>query len=78
MIAWGMLFNSIKPTDPVRGLGVKGRPIKAGSSFLAEGTVSSNIEKFSGGLIKAVPKAMKYMAEALGQSGPLAGVNIEI
>lgn len=75
MIAWGMLFNKIKPTEPVRGLGIKGRPVKAGSSFLSEGTVKSNIEKFSGGLSKAVPKAMKYMAEALGQSGPLAGLD---
>lgn len=71
MIGWGMLFNRIKPTQPVRGLGIAGKPINAGSSFLAEGTVGSNIDKFSGGLVKAIPKAMKYMAAALGQQGPL-------
>lgn len=78
MISWGMLFNSIKPTDPVRGLGTKGKPVKMGKSFLAEGTVGDNIKTFSGTLLVAVPKAMMYMAEAVAPTGLLNGLPTEM
>lgn len=68
MIAWGMLFYKIKPTDPVIGFGI-GKPFKAGDAFIGQGTVKDNQAKFAGGLQKAIPVAMKNMAEALGKAG---------